>query len=146
MAAMAACSGDDPEVESSSAETTETTAPTPTFVGDGSAFCDAMLGIGQIDRPPGSTPEDVLEGNAQLAAIVEEALATVPEDAPADVDALLADYLTATEAIAAAGGDVDAAFATLEVQSPGVVDRLGSSSSHQEGYDFLIDRCGISAP
>lgn len=141
--AAGACS-DDGGGSRPSAAATESTAPTPTFTGDGSAFCDAMLGVGQIGRDAEASPDEVLADNDKLVAFLDEAQANTPTDAPPDFDALLDDYRAATQAIAAAGGDVEAAFAALERESPKVVDRLGSSTSHAEGYDFLVERCGIT--
>jgi len=105
-----------------------------------------MLGVGQVGGDAGATPEAVLEANDRLVAFLDEAQASTPADAPADFDALLDDYRAATEAIAEAEGDVDAAFAALERTAPEVVQRLGSSTSHQAAYDFLVDRCGITQP
>jgi len=141
--AVAACSEDGGD---RSSETTESTVPTPTFTGDGSAFCDAMLAVGQVAGADGASPEDVLKSNAALVAHLDEAQANTPADAPADFDALLDDYRVASQAISAAAGDVAKAFAALEQEHPDVVARLGSSTSHQEAYTFLVDRCGISAP
>ena len=126
--------------------TTTSTAPTPTFVGDGSPFCDAMLAVGQVERSADATPAEVLAENEELQAHLDEAQANTPADAPPDLDALLDDYRVASLAIATAEGDVEAAFEALERDDPGVVERLGSSSSHVEGYQFLVDRCGIAAP
>jgi hypothetical protein len=124
--------------------TTTSTAPTPTFVGDGSAFCDAMLAVGQIERSADATPAEVLAENDELQAHLDEAQANTPADAPPDFDALLDDYRVGSLAIATADGDVDAAFEALQRDHPDVVERLGSSSSHADGYQFLVDRCGIA--
>ncbi len=126
--------------------TTAPTAPAPTFVGDGSSFCDAMLGVGQVERAADATPEEVLAENQRLIDFLGDAQANTPEDAPADFDALIDDFRLAAQAINDARGDVDAAFAALEEDSPEVVGRLGSSTSHAEAYEFLVDRCGITAP
>ena len=115
-------------------------------MGDGSAFCDAMLAVGQIERSAGATPAEVLAENEELQAHLDEAQANTPAEAPPDFDALLDDYRVASLAIAAAEGDVEAAFEALERDDPDVVTRLGSSSSHADGYQFLVDRCGVAAP
>lgn len=143
--ALGACSDGDDTTEATSAPT-ETTAPTPTFTGDGSAFCDAMLGVGQVGSDPDARPAEVLAANQTLVGFLDEAQANTPADAPADFDALLDDYRAATRAIAESDGDVDAAFAALERSSPEVVQRLGSATSHQAAYDFVVDRCGITQP
>jgi hypothetical protein len=140
--AVAGCSGD----SDSSSDTTTSTAPTPTFVGDGSPFCNAMLNVGQISGAEGAQPNEVLAANQQLVEQLDEAQANTPADAPADFDALLDDYRTATAAIFDAKGDVAKAFEALGEEHPDVVARLGSSTSHQEAYDFLVERCGINAP
>lgn len=144
VAVTGACSDDGGRETAST--TTESTAPTPTFVGDGSTFCDAMLAVGQVERSTDATPAEVLAENEELARHLDEAQASTPPDAPPDFDALLDDYRAASEAIADARGDIDAAFEALEREAPDVVERLGSSTSHEEGYDFLVDRCGITAP
>ena len=140
--AVAACSGDD----SSSSSATASTAPTPTFMGDGSPFCNAMLGVGQVAGAQGATPAQVVEANRQLVAHLDEAQANTPSDAPPDFDALIDDYRLATTAIFDARGNVEAAFEKLEAEHPDVVARLASSSSHEEAYTFLVERCGINAP
>jgi hypothetical protein len=105
-----------------------------------------MLGVGQIQRGADATAEEVLAENERLIDLLGEAQVNTPEDAPPDFDSLLDDYRLATQAITDAEGDVDAAFAALERDAPEVVGRLGSSTSHAEAYEFLVDRCGISAP
>jgi hypothetical protein len=140
--AVAGCS----DGESSSDTTTTSTAPTPTFVGDGSPFCNAMLNVGQVAGAEGASAQQVLAANQQLVEQLDEAQANTPADAPADFDALIDDYRTATTAIFDAKGDVAKAFKALEDEHPDVVARLGSSTSHQEAYDFLVERCGINQP
>lgn len=147
LAALSACSGSDDATSTTTSSPTTSVDPdatTPTFVGDGSAFCDAMLGVGQIGNSADAAPAEVLADNEQLLALLDEAQANTPADAPADLDALLDDYRAASQAIAAAGGDVDAAFAALEEESPDVFARLSSSTSHEAGFTFLIERCGIT--
>ena len=145
-AVAASCSGDDDDGTAPPTSTTASTAPTPTLTGDGSAFCTAMLALGQGTGAEGSTPAEVLAANQELVAQLGEAQANTPEDAPPDLDALLDDYRIASEAIAAANGDVEAAFEALGAEHPDVVARLGSSSSHEEAYSFLVERCGINTP
>jgi hypothetical protein len=140
--AGASCSSD----TESPASTTASTAPAPTFVGDGSPFCNAMLSVGQVGGAQGATAQQVLAANEQLVAHLDEAQANTPADAPADFDALIDDYRAATAAIFEAGGDVRKAFEALEAEQPDVVFRLGSETSHKEAYDFLVERCGINAP
>ena len=145
-AAVIACSDSSEEPPVTGAVTTDPTASTPTFVGDGSAFCDAMLGVGTIEPAADATPADVLAENERLLELLGEAQVNTPEDAPPDFDALLDDYRAAAEAIADANGNVEAAFVTLSEEAPEVVARLGSSTSHAAAYDFLVARCGISGP
>jgi hypothetical protein len=136
--AVGACSGGD---DSRAVETTTTTeAVVP--VGDGSAFCDAMIAVGQVS-PQGETPAEVLAATNALAAQLDEAEASLPEDSPVDLAALLDDYRVAVTAINAAGGDITKAYAALPAD---VVARLGSATSHEKGYDYLVERCGIAAP
>jgi hypothetical protein len=105
-----------------------------------------MLGVGQVPGAQGASPAQVLDANEQLVAHLDEAQANTPPDAPPAFEALLDDYRLATTAIFDARGDVQAAFAALEDAHPDVVARLGSSSSHEEAYTFLVERCGINAP
>jgi len=140
---VAGCSGDS---DSGSSTTTASTAPTPTFRGDGSPFCNAMLNLGQVTGAEGASPKQVLEANQHLVEQLDEAQANTPADAPPDFDALIDDYRVATTAISDAGGDVAKAFKALEADQPEVVARLGSSTSHKEAYDFLVERCAINAP
>ncbi len=135
---------DDDPTFSGKATTTETSAPTPTFTGDGSSFCDAMLGVGKVERQAGDTRAQVMADNEELMSLLDEAQANTPEDAPPDFDLLLDDYRAAALAIAASGGDVDKAFEALTADSPAVVRRLGSSRSHQPAYEFLVERCGFT--
>lgn len=152
--ALAACAPDDevsPNPGASSTTTAppgSTVAPATTFpvTGDDSAFCDAMLGLGRIGGDPTATPDQVLADNQVLVTLLDEAQANTPGDAPPDLDSLIDDYRAASQALVAAGGEVEAAFAALQRDAPDVVARLGSSSSHVEAYDFLVARCGITAP
>ena len=140
--AASGCSDD----SGSSSDTTASTAPTPTFVGDGSRFCNAMLKVGQVAGAEGASAQQVLAANERLVEQLDEAQANTPADAPADFDALLDDYRVATTAIFDARGDVAKAFEALEEEQPEVVARLASSTSHQDAYDFLVERCGINQP
>jgi hypothetical protein len=139
---LLACSSDEGTAPTTTAPTTTSTVPTPTLTGDGTPFCDAMLGVGQIAGAEGATPEEVLASTNALAARLDDAQATTPEDAPPDFDALLDDYRLAIEAIRDADGDVEVAFAALGEEQPEVVARLGSSTSHEEAFAFLVERCG----
>ena len=138
--AIAGCSGD------GESPATTSTAPTPTFMGDGSAFCNAMLSVGQIAGAEGASAQEVLDANEQLVSQLDEAQANTPADAPADFEALVDDYRVATDAIFKADGDIDKAFEALQRDDPDVYARLGSDTSHQEAYDFLVERCGINPP
>jgi hypothetical protein len=115
-------------------------------MGDGSAFCNAMLTVGQAPGAEGRTKEQVLAANQNLVEQLDEAQANTPADAPSDFDALIDDYRVATTAIFDADGDVTKAFETLQQEQPEVVARLGSSTSHEEAYAFLSERCGINPP
>jgi hypothetical protein len=101
-----------------------------------------MLGVGQVAGAEGATPEEVLASTEELAERLGEAEANTPADAPADFAALIDDYDLAIAAILAAEGDVDAAFEALGEEHPDVVERLGSSTSHEEAYAYLVERCG----
>jgi hypothetical protein len=143
---VGACSDDDEGgSEAQPVLTTASTVPTPTIEGDGTAFCDAMLGVGRVEGAAGATAEEVLVANEELVSHLDEAQTNTPSDAPADFEALLDDYRLATEAITEADGDVAEAFDALERDHPEVVARLGSASSHAEAYAFLVERCGDAA-
>jgi hypothetical protein len=144
--AAGACSGDDGGTAPPTNATASTAPTTPTFSGDGSAFCTAMLAVGTVETAAGATPAEVVAANQELVAQLDEAQANTPEDAPPELDALLDDYRVASEAIFAAEGDVEVAFAALGAEHPDVVSRLGSESSHEEAYAFLAERCGNEAP
>jgi hypothetical protein len=147
LAALASCSSDaDPDEEGGDTTTTESTVPTPTITGDGSAFCEAMLAVGRVAGANGASTDEVLAANEELVRHLDEAQTNTPSDAPPDFDSLLDDYRLAAEAIFAAEGDVAAAFDALGEDHPEVVDRLASSTSHADAYAFLVDRCGIAAP
>ncbi|MEQ1786414.1 MAG: hypothetical protein ABL966_05130, partial [Acidimicrobiales bacterium] len=145
LGAIGGCGGSDDD-DARTTTTVDPDATTPSFVGDGSAFCDAMLGVGQIGSSADAAPAEVLADNEELLALLDDAQANTPTDAPPDFDALLDDYRAASQAIAVAGGDVEAAFATLEQESPEVFARLSSSTSHEAGFTFLVERCGITTP
>ena len=137
----AGCSGSD-DGDDAATSTTEREATTTSVevVGDGSPFCDAMIALGQIGM--GATAEDVLAANEELVGLLDEAQANTPADAPSDLDALIDDYRAASDAIAEHEGDLDAAYESL---SPDVVARLSANDSHPEAYEFLVDRCGLTA-
>jgi hypothetical protein len=124
---------------------TESTIPTPTIEGDGTAFCDAMLAVGRVQGANGSSPQEVLASTEELLGHLDQAQANTPSDAPPDFDSLLDDYRLAAEAISDARGDVTKAFAALEASHADVVARLRSSSSHAEAFAFLLERCGDDA-
>ena len=137
---VAACSDD------KGSGPTTTAAPTPSFVGDGSPFCNAMLSVGQVSSAQGATKKEVLDANEELITHLDEAQANTPADAPTDFDALIDDYRIASTAIFDADGDVTKAFEALQAEQPEVYARLGSSTSHKAAYDFLVERCGINPP
>jgi hypothetical protein len=144
---VAACSSDagDEDDDTAPILTTASTVPTPTIEGDGTSFCAAMLAVGRVQGAAGASPEEIVEANEDLVDHLDEAQANTPGDAPADFDALLDDYRLATEAIFEADGDVVEAFEALEREHPDVHRRLGSPTSHQEAYEFLVERCGEEA-
>ena len=144
---VAACSDDGGGDDEDGAPilTTASTAPTPTIEGDGTRFCEAMLAVGRVQGAAGATKQQVVEANEDLVTRLDEAQANTPGDAPADFEALLDDYRLATDAIFEARGDVAKAFEALERDHPEAYRRLGSSTSHQEAYAFLVERCGDEA-
>ncbi len=108
-------------------------------------FCTSIgaiqgLGAGQ---PAAATREKVLAQNEQLLDLLDEASAVVPDGAPADVEALFDDYRTIAQAIGAAGGNVDAAYQTLQETDPAVAARLFKATAHLPAFEFFARRCNI---
>jgi hypothetical protein len=123
---------------------TTTTAPR-----DKSPFCVAIRkleALGSDQAPAAGTPAEVLAQNAKLAALIDQAAASTPSDAPADVQALIADYRVLSKAIDAAGGDTAAAFSALGTSDPALTARLGQADAHRASFVFFAERCGTAPP
>ena len=84
--------------------------------------------------------------NASVASLLDEATASAPEDAPADVQALFDDYRVVSEAIVAAKGDTEVASEALARDHPDVLGRLGDTAAYDDAFAFFVDRCGIAPP
>lgn len=148
---LAACSGgsdkgggDDagPAVTGTGDERTTTTL-------DQSPFCVTIRAFEDLGSQPdaaASTPDAVLAQNAQMTALLDEATASAPDDAPADVQAMFDDYQALSDAITAAAGDTAAAFATLTTDQPELAARLEQQEVHKEAFTFFADRCGTAPP
>jgi hypothetical protein len=117
---------------------------TETTEGDGS-FCASIQGIQALSGTDaqGATPEQVLVQNEQLLDLLDAAAASVPDGAPADVEALVDDYRSIAEAIGAAGGDVDAAYAAIQAERPELAARLFNETAHLPAFDYFASQCGI---
>jgi hypothetical protein len=109
-------------------------------------FCDsiaAIQGLGGGEART-ATPEQVLAQNEQMLDLLDEAAASVPEGAPADVESLFDDYRRIAEAIGEAGGDTDAAYTTIEAADPALAARLFNPTAHLPAFEFFARDCGIS--
>lgn len=121
-----------------------TTAPL-----DKSPFCVAIRkleALGSDKAAAAGTPAEVLAQNSKLAALIEQVATSAPSDAPADVQALIADYRVLSDAVSAAGGDTAAAFSTLGTSEPELTARLGQADAHRASFAFFADRCGTAPP
>lgn len=115
---------------------------------DRGPFCTSIQAIQNLgSRSAGTaTPEEVLAQNEQLLDLIDEATATVPDGAPADVERLFDDYRAIAQAISQANGDIDAAYAALQRDEPELTARLVNPTAHLPAFEFFADRCGIPLP
>ncbi len=152
---LAACgSGGDgaaPTTEASSPSST--TATSRGLPGDGEApldsvpegpFCESIAAIQGLGagEAAGGTPEQVLAQNEAMLDLLDEASASVPAGAPADVESLFDDYRTIAVAIGGAGGDVEAAYAAIQRDEPQLATRLFAESAHLPAFEFFANHCG----
>jgi hypothetical protein len=148
---LAACGGGDDQAADGSANgdgsrdaASDTTAPL-----DDSPFCVAVRAMEELgsESPSGeATPEQVLAESEKTISLIDEAAANVPDDAPADVQALFDDYRVLLEAIDAADGDADAAFEALSERQPELMARIAEANAHLDAFTFFSERCGTAAP
>jgi hypothetical protein len=116
---------------------------------DTSPFCVTIRSLEALGSEPsaaGAGPSEVLTQNASVASLLDDAAASAPDDAPADVQALFDDYRLVTDAIVATSGDTSAAYEALNRDHPGLLDRLGQPDAHREAFAFFADRCGTAPP
>lgn len=116
---------------------------------DQSPFCVTIRSLEDMGNEPDSgdgTPEEVLAQNDEIIRLLEDATATAPDDAPADVQSLFDDYMVLSQAITTSGGDTDAAFAALQADEPELMARLAQPDAHTEAFTFFSERCGTAAP
>jgi hypothetical protein len=145
---VAACSGGGDKKADGDAATNDTTADTEVVL-DQSPFCVAIRSLEAMGTEPDAgdgTPAAVLTQNEQLVALLDEATASAPADAPGDVQAFLDDYQVLSDAITVAAGDTEAAFATLSTDQPELMARLGAADAHKEAFTFFAERCGTAPP
>lgn len=146
--AVAACGGDgdgDRDAPAQAASGDDASAATSTTL-DPSPFCVTIRSLEALGSEPSSapaTPAEVLAQNASVISLLDEATASAPADAPADVQALFDDYSIVSEAVAAASGDTAAAYAALSRDDPELTTRL---SAHDEAFAFFAQRCGTAPP
>lgn len=140
----AGTSADGSKVSNEDAGATSSTKPL-----DDSPFCRAIRALEALsaeEDTSGGTPEDVLAQTDEVLGLVEDATASAPADAPAEVQALFDDYQMLSAAIVAANGDLDAAFTTLSVDEPELMARLSQPDAHRTALAFFAERCGTAAP
>jgi len=161
VAALGACGGggDDPAAAEAdggddTGATTSTSAETglpgsgdtsPPAAADGGPFCASIKGIQDLGAGGADTgdPAQVLAQNEAMLDLLDQATATVPDGAPADVERLFDDYSSVAEAIRVAGGDIDAAYAGLHEREPEVAARLFNATAHLPAFDYFANHCGI---
>ncbi|MEX2293990.1 MAG: hypothetical protein WD691_09410 [Acidimicrobiales bacterium] len=116
---------------------------------DDSPFCIAARGLEALGReqaPADRSAAQVLAQNEKLAGLIEIVAANKPADAPDAMDELVDDYRVLAAAIAAANGDVEAAFEVLDAEDPQLSVRLGLPDSYHDAVVFFADRCGTALP
>ena len=150
---LGGCSGGGDEPESATTETTEatstsdTTQPSTTTTVDRTPFCEnlrALEALGGTESGADATPAAVMAQTEQMLDLLDEIQATVPAGAPPAVDGVIDDLRAIAEAIGAAAGDVDAAYAEIESSNPELWTRLQDPSTHRAGFDFFAARCGTA--
>jgi hypothetical protein len=112
---------------------------------DTGPFCTSIKGIQDLGAGGAETgaPDQVIAQNEAMLDLLDEATATVPEGAPADVESLFDDYQQIARAIGAAAGDIDAAYAAIERDQPEVAARLFNPTAHLPAFDYFANHCGI---
>jgi hypothetical protein len=161
LATLGACGGgDDPPAATDEGddlatdETTSTSAAAglpgsdggPPASVDQGPFCTSVQGIQNLGAGGSETgaPEEVLAQNEAMLDLLDEATATVPAGAPADVESLFDDYARIAEAIGEAAGDIDAAYAAIQEQEPELAARLFNPTAHLPAFEYFSNHCGIS--
>jgi len=147
--ALAACGSDGEGDADRSGERAGDEEAAPSTTLDPSPFCVTIRSLEALGAEPaagGGSPEEVLAQNASVASLLDEATASAPDDAPADVQALFDDYRVVSEAIVAASGDTEAASAALARDHSDVLQRLSGTAAHEDAFAFFVDRCGIAPP
>jgi hypothetical protein len=149
LAVVAACGGGGGKASDTKGGSGGDGSATTEVVLDQSPFCRTIRALEAMGKEPAAadgTPESVLAQNEEIVVLLDEATASAPEDAPADVQALLDDYQALSDAVTAAGGDTDTAFATLTTEQPELMARLTAADVHKEAFTFFADRCGTAPP
>ena len=147
--------GDDAAAETTidPTEASTTTSVEVGFPGEGgpvgtinpSPFCttiQSLQGLGAGGATTGA-PEQVLAQNEAMLDLLDEAAASVPEGAPADVESLFDDYRAIAVAIGGAGGNIDAAYAAIQEDQPELAARLFNATAHLPAFEFFARHCGI---
>ncbi|MGH9275585.1 MAG: hypothetical protein ACRDZU_13140 [Acidimicrobiales bacterium] len=157
-ASLGACGGGG---DDGTADTTLDRNTSTTTAGDGGLPGADEGSVGTIDQGPfctsiqslqglgagGATtaaPEQVLAQNEAMLDLLDEAAASVPDGAPADVESLFDDYRAIAVAIGGAGGDVDAAYDNIQEHQPEVAARLFNATAHLPAFEYFANHCGIT--
>lgn len=147
LGALAACSDGGGAQEGAGGDGAERSEQTATTL-DGSPFCKAIRSLGELSSAPAEgdgSADEVMRQSEALVALVDDATATAPDDAPGEVQVLFDDYRALADAIAAAAGDTAAAFEALGAASPAVAERLGRADAYERAFEFFTERCGTGA-
>jgi len=155
-ASLGACGGggDDATAETTVAPTASSTTTSddgglpgdegPVGTVNPSPFCttiQSLQGLGAGGATNGA-PEQVLAQNEAMLDLLDEAAASVPEGAPADVESLFDDYRAIAVAIGGAGGDIDAAYAAIQANQPDLAGRLFNETAHLPAFEYFANHCG----
>lgn len=125
----------------------EAEAEAPSTTLDDSPFCQSVRALVALGDDAGDpNPDAVLAQSEEMRGLLDEIAASSPADAPLEVAALLGDFRTIADAVTASGGDVDAAYATLQAEQPVLWARLAEPTAHDEGFRYFAERCGTPLP
>jgi len=135
------------EPDDATGTTTAGEAPASSAPVDTSPFCENVRALVELDAGADEpTPEAVVAQAGEMVTVLDEITINVPPDAPPEVEGLLDDFRAIAEAVGAAGGDLDAAYASIEAGQPELWARLSDPAAHDTAFRFFADRCGTPLP